>query len=76
LRSGVLYVPRLFAPDIEREICGRPATGILAEENGKLFFQALTLQSLLDNFETIDPEAYAELRYRSVILLQHALVVR
>src|SRR4030042_901805 len=64
VRSGVLYVPLLFDPDIEREIRGRPATGSLAEENGRLFVQALTLQSLLDNYGTIDPEAYAELRYR------------
>src|SRR3972149_12305453 len=64
VRSGVLYVPLLFEPDIEREVRGRPATGSLAEENGRLFVQALTLQSLLDNSGTIDPEAYAELRNR------------
>jgi len=64
VRSGVLYVPLLFDPDIEREVRGRPATGSLAEENGRLFVQALTLKSLLDNYGTIDPEAYAELRYR------------
>jgi hypothetical protein len=64
VRSGVLYVPLLFDPDIEREVRGRPATGSLAEENGRLFVRALTLKSLLDNYGTIDPESYVELKYR------------
>ena len=64
VRSGVLYVPLLFDPEIEREVRGRPEAGSLAEENGRVFVRALTLTSLLDNYGTIDPEAYAELRNR------------
>src|SRR4030067_265869 len=64
VRSGVLYVPLLFDPDIEREVRGRPEAGSLAEENGRVFVRALTLTPLLDNHGTMDAEAYAELRNR------------
>jgi hypothetical protein len=61
LKSGFLCVPLLFDPEMEREVAGRRAADVLVETNGRLFVKALSLRSLLENYERLDPEGYREL---------------
>jgi hypothetical protein len=60
VKSGFLYVPLVFDPTVEREIGERPGRDGLIEADGRFFVKALSLQSVLDNYEAIDPEGFRE----------------
>jgi hypothetical protein len=74
VKSGFVYVPLLFDPDIAREIQGRselqgspiaPAPGEsvpLLESAGRQFVKSISIQSILANYERIDSDGYAQLR--------------
>lgn len=62
VKSGFIYLPLLFDPDIEREITTPRKPNTLIEVNGKVFVKTLSLQSLLKNYAKIHPDSYEELR--------------
>jgi|GEM_PF-370054 len=62
VESGFIYLPLLFDPAIEREILSSWKTKALVKVDGRYFVQTLSLQSLVENYEKIDPASYAQLR--------------
>jgi len=66
---GYLYVPLLFDPDIAEEAAGgdvgrRPSRGIpgLVEDDGRVFIRTLSIQSLVESYDRIDPSGYERLK--------------
>ena len=66
VESGFMYLPVLFDPTIEREIHAPGKRNNLLKVNGKLFTKTLSLQSLVQNYEKLDPESYEQLRSASL----------
>jgi hypothetical protein len=65
ITAGSLYVPLRFDPSIAAELeAPRPASpdALLRVMAGRPYVKAISLLSLIENYETIHPEAYAELR--------------
>jgi len=62
IRSGFIHVPLLLDPSVDREIHTPPEAHTLIRVNGRQFVRAVSLQSLLENYPTIQPEAYQALR--------------
>ena len=62
VHSGFIYVPLLFDPAIEKEIHTPWKTDVLIEVNGRLFVKALSVRSLVENYDKIDTESYERLR--------------
>lgn len=70
VKSGFVYVPLLFDPDIARELQERSERGggpqgrshdnavPVVELDGKLYIKSVNLQSVLANYEKIDKEGY------------------
>jgi hypothetical protein len=73
-KSGFVYVPLLFDPDVAREIqgrsdlqgslIGRPPGGTepVLESAGRQFVKSISMQSVLANYGRIDSEYYEQLR--------------
>lgn len=61
LKSGFLHVPLVFDPAVEREIGDGAARDHLIEAGGRFFVKALSVQSLLDHYDRVDPEEFREL---------------
>jgi hypothetical protein len=66
VKSGFLYLPLLYDPDIAREIQNGPTPGGAAERllevAGKHFMRAVSIQSILGNMERIDNGYYRQLQ--------------
>jgi hypothetical protein len=62
IRSGFIHAPLLFDPSMDHEIHTHPEPDTLIRVNGRQFVRAVSLQSLLENYPTIQPESYEELR--------------
>mgnify|MGYP001571706253 CR=1 FL=1 len=73
VKAGFIYLPLLFDPAIEKEIHTPRKTDVLIEVNGRLFVKALSLQSLVENYEKIDTESYDQLRSACLQRYRHAL---
>jgi len=73
VKAGFIYLPLLFDPAIEKEIHTPRKTDVLIEVNGRLFVKALSLQSLVENYEKIDTDSYEQLRSACLQRYCHAL---
>lgn len=74
VESNFIYLPLLFDPEIETEAgdllrletssksSGQPASNTITKHKGKHFVKALGIQSLIENYETIDAYSYQRLR--------------
>ena len=66
VKSGFLYLPLLYDPDIAREIQYKPPPGgsteRLIEVAGKHFIKSVSIQSILTNMEEIDNDYYGQLQ--------------
>jgi hypothetical protein len=70
VKSGFIYAPLLFDPGIEKELnaaedegtCGTGSAKATIAVDGTIFIKTVSLNSLLDNYEQIDPSTYEELR--------------
>jgi hypothetical protein len=74
VESGFIYAPLLLDPAIHREIQAPSRSGTSPDRSGsrkstaiikvkgRHFIQAMSVQSLLTNFEKISPESYRQLR--------------
>jgi hypothetical protein len=78
VQSGFLYAPLLFDPGIEIELHAAeeegasktgPENGTI-EVNGTIFIKTVTLKSLVDSYERIDPSSCTKLR--SDLLQEHS----
>ncbi len=75
--SGFMYLPLVYDPSVENEVgvpssdwcpgCAapcKPKPGLL-QVQGRYYLKSVRIQSIIDNYKTIDPETYESLR-RSV----------
>lgn len=66
VKSGFLYLPLLYDPDIAREMQNKPTPGgsgeRLIEVAGKHFVKSVSVQSILTNMEKIDSDYYGQLQ--------------
>jgi hypothetical protein len=74
VKSGYIYVPLLFDPDIAREVQGRSDTeesldglaygksNSVVDVEGRAFIRSFSLQSVVENFERIDKNSYEVLK--------------
>jgi hypothetical protein len=66
VKSGFLYLPLLYDPEIAREIQNGPTPGGavegLLEIAGEHFIRSVSIQSILTNMEAIDNGYYGQLR--------------
>lgn len=62
IQSGFIYLPLLFDPAIERELHISPASKALLRIDGGHFIRSLSLRSLVENYEKIDPQLYEQVR--------------
>ena len=74
VKSGFVYLPLLFDPEIAkeaqiryqtgipREISGQPESNTVIKHGGRFFVKSLSLHSLLDNYPAIDAYSYERLR--------------
>jgi hypothetical protein len=74
VKSGFVYLPLLFDPDIAREIQHRPETKgseetseseiskTVVEVEGRHFIKSLNIQSILANYENIDKDYHEKLK--------------
>jgi len=72
--SDFIYLPLLLDPDIEKETLtlflpetpskssGQSEPRIIIKRNGRHFIKAVNIQSLLDNYQAINPYSYKRLR--------------
>ena len=64
VKSGFLYLPLLYDPDIAREIQYKPTPDGSAEHSievaGKHFIKSVSIQSMLTGMEKIDADYYGE----------------
>jgi hypothetical protein len=74
VQSGFIYVPLWFDPSVDREVHTPSQAPTLIQSNGRLFVRAVSLQSLLENYPTIFPESYAQLRH--ACLYNHSVIPR
>jgi hypothetical protein len=65
VKSGFLYLPLLYDPDIAREIRLKPtpngSTEALIEVAGKHFIKSVSIQSIVTRMEGIDKDYYGQL---------------
>jgi hypothetical protein len=74
VKAGFVYLPLLFDPDIAREILDRPEpeapprrpahgnSKSVLRFRGREFIKSVYIESLLANYESIDQDAYAQLK--------------
>ena len=66
VKSGFLYLPLLYDPDVAREIKYKPTPGGSAERlievAGKHFIKSVGIQSILTNMGKIDSDYYGQLQ--------------
>ncbi len=74
VQSGVLYLPLLFDPDIDRDVrrtSSGPSPGdrstctaspILIQVGRRFYVKTVTLQTIVDNYEALDRAGYENLR--------------
>lgn len=74
VQSGFIYVPLWFDPSVDREVRTPSQVPTLIQSNGRLLVRAVSLQSLLENYPTIFPESYAQLRH--ACLHNHSVIPR
>jgi hypothetical protein len=60
LKSGFLHVPLVHDQAVEREVESGAAREHLVEAGGTRFVKTLSVQSLLDNYDKVDPEEFRE----------------
>jgi hypothetical protein len=66
VRSGFLYLPLLYDPDIAKEIQYKPTAGGSAERlievGGRHFIESVSIQSILTRMEGIDNDYYGQVQ--------------
>jgi hypothetical protein len=78
IQSGFVYTPLLLDPDIATELIAVQDEGLggarsekaTIEVNGTVFVKAMNLNSVLDNYEQIDPAGYEQVRKN--VLQEHS----
>lgn len=65
-RSGSVYVPLLLDPSVAREVEGSRPNDLVIEVGGELFVRTMSLRSLVESCESLDPAAFHELRRSSL----------
>jgi len=82
VESNFIYLPLLFDPEIEKEIqtsfrpgkhienSAQPSLNTIIRRKDKYFVKALNLNSLLENYEVINPYDYKRLRNECLLKYQ------
>ncbi len=74
VKDGFIYLPLLLDPSVEEEIVeavesisGILPEGIIAEVKGKRFIKSISLKSLIDGCEKLDPALFERIRNEVII---------
>lgn len=62
VESGFMYLPLLFDPAIEQEIQAPRKRDDLIKVDGRFFVRTVSLRSLVENYQKINPDSYEQLR--------------
>ncbi len=80
VRDGYIYFPLLFDPSVEEEITetAKSANGVLVEENivevdGKRFIKSISLKSLIDGCEKLDPALFERIRNEVILRYNYGM---